>query len=213
MKNILPLFLCLLFCGNLFAQNEPIMNRFTIKLNTQLKMNREIGSVFMLQGIYPSLQIRNAKGLIHQIEVSGINLGTISAGNTEGQNFALSAGYEFSVPLNVFKNNDDQTAYLGLGLSTTASSYFFDPSTPGQFRQSGANYVTDFYLLPWFQRQITNRLFLDFGLLVNLGDVAINRVNSEDPRIPISQQRRTFVDRQFFNFQQFGFRFGFGVSL
>lgn len=211
MKKIL--IVCLMFCGSLYAQDESPSSRFSLKLQSRLSASFEIGNSLNLTGIYPAVQIKNARGQIHQLEISGISLGKFALQNTSARNYYFAAGYEFSIPLSLFGNDEFISPYLGLGLSSTYSSSSFNSPNTNQFIQRGASFLTNIYLVPSIQRSVTEKLFFDFALLVHIGDFTITNSNNQNPRTSSGQQNITRVDREFFNFQEFGFRVGFGVRL
>ena len=215
MKKVVLLTLmigCALF-PQLHAQTDPVPKRFAIKLQTQLNADFQFGRIVSFSGISPAFQIQTAKGFLHNIEILGIGLGNSNFRNTDTRNYYLSAGYEFSVPLGIYKYNDDMKAFLGLGLTTTASSFFLSPSAANRFQQSGNFYVADIYLMPSIQRNITERFFFDFALRAYLGNVRLTNSRTADPSVPIRQRSFNQVDRRFFDFDRYLLRFGFGIRL
>jgi hypothetical protein len=213
MKKIL--FISLMYCGCVIGQEEkkPYNPEMSLKIQSRLNVNLEVGSIITLTGIIPAVQFKTSRDYLHQIEVSGLSLGNSSFRNRDLRSFYLAAGYEFSIPLDVFVNNERLSPYLGLGLSTFANTSFFNPSDPRQFKQSSSIYVANLYVLPSLRKHLNDRLFLDFALLIYLGEVDITSIRSEDPAIPIGNQRQTTTGRTFFAFEQFASRFGFGVKL
>lgn len=211
MKKLL--IVCLMFCGSLYAQDESTSSRFSLKLQSRLSASFELGNSLNLTGIYPALQIKNARGQIHQLEISGLGLGKFAFQNTSTRNYYFAAGYEFSIPLGLFRNNEFISPYLGLGLSSAYSSSSFTSPNTNQLFQRGASFLNNIYLVPSVQRSINEKLFFDFALLVHIGDFTIMSTNSQNPGTSVGQQTFTRVQREFFNFQEFAFRLGFGVRL
>lgn len=186
---------------------------YSIKLHLKLSLDQLSGTFITLQGPYPAFQIQGAKGSIHHIEISRIGINNYSFMERRTRNYFLDAGYEFSFPLGLFDHNEDLSTYVGLGLSTSASSYYSDPTTPNQFIQQGSNYRAWFYLMPSVQRNVWERWFLEFAFLINLGELRYFNATTQDPSIPVNQQSFSQFDRDFFGFEQFAFRFGVGFRL
>jgi len=209
------LFVIFMFCGILNAQESKnsFVQGISLKVQSQLSANFFNGTIFTLNGIVPAFMYQSRKGIIHQLNISGLGLGNSKVENSRFNSFFLSGAYEISIPIGLFQNKEKLRPYLGMGIGSESRSSVINPASSVQFRRAYSSYTASLYLKPSLEHLINERLFMDFSLLLPIGELTTQRDNTENPALPLSQQQTSSTEGRFHMFQQYGLRFGFGVRL
>lgn len=213
MKKLLFSLLIFFISTSLFSQESEHKSKLRLKVEGGLSSTFQYGTELNLFGIQAAIQLRTPNNHLHQATV--INLGIGRGWNRSGDNnrFNLGLAYEYLLPLSIFPNNEDLHAYLGMGADVSIFSYSFDPDFSNLYNRAHTTYFNRIYLLPLIQKNINDRLFLEFALPIYWGQWQIVKTRNEDPSISPELQRNEWSNAELFFGRFLSLRIGFGVNL
>lgn len=210
-------FLCLLFCGSIYAQDrETAGTKLSLKLQSQINGYFYDFTTLNHLGLIPAVLIETKSGYLHQIQVSQLifsgTFGNKIISGANNANFLLRGAYEFSLPLSIFVKQELLTAFVGIGISNSVTTFSYEPNSSAEFPRGGTGYGADVYIFPTVRRALNKRFFFDCSALVYFARFGVGTSRTGDPSIPIAQQRTSSFSGSFEVFKQLALRAGFGMN-
>jgi len=213
MKKTLYFIFLFFISISLYSQETQPKPGLSLKVQGGVSATFQFGSEVNLYGVQPALQLRTSNNHLHQLAVSGLGIGRGWNRTGDNSRFNLTLAYEFALPLSLFPENDFLQAFLGMGADVSMYSYSFDPDFSNFYNQAQTSYFNRIYLLPIIQKNINERLFLEFALPIYWGEWQIIKTRNEDPSISPEFQRSEWSNAELFFGRYLGLRLAFGVRL
>ncbi|MFK7922347.1 MAG: hypothetical protein AB8H47_10350 [Bacteroidia bacterium] len=205
-KHILIGLILLLSSSSLQAQK----NKIALQANIAYQQLFSPFATLSLVGPAPSIVFFKPNRSKHQIEWANISYGTTGTGLIETTNFSNAFRYEISRELYRAK---ERTSYY-LGLSTTWYQFGFQtfPTMPDVFLTRAIGTGFRFHIVPSMINDLTDRIYIEVGLPLQLAVTDFRLTRIEDPSMPLRTGLDTFeMDQQFGG--GFMLRVGVGVRL
>ncbi|MEM6348325.1 MAG: hypothetical protein AAF927_30875 [Bacteroidota bacterium] len=182
----------------------------SLQANLSIQYQLEGETPLTLFGPSASILFRKANGSKHQIEWSNIRFVNTSTDEASTHSFNNAFRYEISRKL---AGNDGKVVWQ-MGLSTTWFQYsnYRTPFVADQFlsREIGTGF--NFHLVPAAIINLTDKLYWEIGLPLQLVSMNMRFSRTEDPSMPLETGIDTFEFNQSFG-GSFMLRTGIGINL
>ncbi|MEL7529713.1 MAG: hypothetical protein AAFN10_00315 [Bacteroidota bacterium] len=182
----------------------------SLQANLSIQYQLEGDNPIQLFGPSASILFHKANGSKHQLEWSNIRFASITTDLASSNSFYNAFRYEISRKL----AGDEGKVVWQMGLSTTWSQYSFrsDPLTADRFTEKEIGTGFTFHLVPAAIIPLTDKIYLEVGIPLQLVSMDMNLSRTQDPSMPT----QSGIDILEFT-QNFGggfmFRSGIGINL
>jgi len=205
-KHILFAITLLLSTANLQAQT----NKIALQANIAYQQLFSPLANLSLVGPSPSVVFFRPNKSKHQIEWTNISYGTTGDGLLETTNFSNSFRYEVS--REIYRSKERTAFYLGLSTTWYQFGSKTFPTRPDVFLTRAIGTGFRFHLVPSMIHQLTDRIYIEVGLPLQLAVTDLRLTSIEDPSMPLETGINAFeMDQQFGG--GFMLRAGVGIRL
>lgn len=191
-----------------------------LRVSTSLNIQPEFNSIF-LGGIVPAYTISGVKGIENQIEITSLQLGRSTQqffdptppvtliGDAVTSNASLGLRHIFSFPI---ANASGKTIpYIGVYNSLLGRINRTQPNVSTLFETRNAFLIGQLGIVPSVKHFLTDRLYMDLGILLDFFNWEVSSFNSTNPAFPGNQNSFTQSQAEFGLPNSIQARIGVGV--